>query len=70
MISVADIGIGVEVDDADEIVANLFATKPESACRSLPVSRAIAQTLGVRIAMASNAPRGSFTFVQRVTEAD
>jgi signal transduction histidine kinase len=71
VISVADVGTGVEVDDANKIFANMFTTKPDGIGLGLSVSRAIVEAHGGRIAMAPNPPQGSiFTFTLPVMEAD
>ena len=71
VISVADVGTGVEVDDADKIFANMFTTKPDGIGLGLSVSRAIVEAHGGRITMAPNPPHGAiFTFSLPVMGAD
>jgi C4-dicarboxylate-specific signal transduction histidine kinase len=63
MISVSDTGVGVPLEQADQIFNAFFTTKPHGIGMGLPISRSIVEAHGGRLWAAANSPRGtSFQF--------
>lgn len=68
-VSVSDSGTGVDVADAEAIFSNLFTTKSDGMGLGLPISKAIVEAHGGKIAMTPNLPFGTvMTFTLPVTE--
>jgi two-component system sensor histidine kinase TtrS len=67
---VADLGEGVGEQDAEQIFAHMFTTKPDGIGLGLPISKAIVESHGGRIHMRPNDPCGTvFGFSLPAAEA-
>jgi signal transduction histidine kinase len=63
LVSVSDSGMGLPVQQADQIFKAFFTTKPHGTGMGLSISRSIIESHGGRLWAASNSPRGaSFCF--------
>jgi C4-dicarboxylate-specific signal transduction histidine kinase len=63
LVSVSDSGVGLPVQQADQIFKAFFTTKPQGTGMGLSISRSIVESHGGRLWAADNFPRGaSFCF--------
>jgi len=63
LVSVSDSGVGLPVQQADQIFKSFFTTKPHGTGMGLSISRSIIESHGGRLWAANNSPRGaSFCF--------
>jgi C4-dicarboxylate-specific signal transduction histidine kinase len=63
LVSVSDSGVGLPVQQADQIFKAFFTTKPHGTGMGLSISRSIVESHGGRLWAADNSPRGaSFCF--------
>jgi PAS domain S-box-containing protein len=63
LVSVSDTGVGLPVQQADQIFKAFFTTKPQGTGMGLSISRSIIETHGGRLWASGNSPRGaSFCF--------
>jgi signal transduction histidine kinase len=63
MVSVSDTGVGLPVEEADQIFTAFFTTKPHGTGMGLSISRSIIESHGGRLWAGNNSPRGaSFCF--------
>jgi C4-dicarboxylate-specific signal transduction histidine kinase len=63
LVSVSDTGVGLPVQQADQIFKTFFTTKPQGTGMGLSISRSIVEAHGGRLWAAENSPRGaSFCF--------
>jgi C4-dicarboxylate-specific signal transduction histidine kinase len=63
LVSVSDTGVGLPVQQADQIFKAFFTTKPQGTGMGLSISRSIVETHGGRLWASENSPRGaSFSF--------
>jgi signal transduction histidine kinase len=66
IVSVADTGTGIGLQDIDRIFSPLFTTKSDGMGMGLSICRAIIQAHDGRLWVSSNSPRGSvFQFTLR-----
>src|ERR1700719_3581274 len=72
LVTVSDTGVGLPVQQADQIFNAFFTTKLQGTGMGLPISRSIIESHGGRLWVAENSPRGaSFHFtLSPNTEAD
>jgi NO-binding membrane sensor protein with MHYT domain/signal transduction histidine kinase len=72
LVTVSDTGVGLPVQQADQIFKAFFTTKLQGTGMGLPISRSIIESHGGRLWVAENSPRGaSFHFtLSPNTEAD
>jgi PAS domain S-box-containing protein len=59
MISVSDTGVGLPLEQADQIFNAFFTTKPHGTGMGLPISRSIVEAHGGRLWAAANSGRGT-----------
>jgi signal transduction histidine kinase len=63
LVSVSDTGVGLPVQQADQIFKAFFTTKPQGTGMGLSISRSIIESHGGRLWASGNSPRGaSFCF--------
>jgi PAS domain S-box-containing protein len=63
LVSVSDTGVGLPVQQADQIFEAFFTTKPQGTGMGLSISRSIIESHGGRLWASGNSPRGaSFCF--------
>ena len=63
LVIVSDTGVGLPVQQADQIFNAFFTTKLQGTGMGLPISRSIIESHGGRLWVAENSPRGaSFHF--------
>jgi signal transduction histidine kinase len=65
LVTVSDTGVGLPVQQADQIFNAFFTTKLQGTGMGLPISRSIIESHGGRLWVAENSPRGAsfhFTF--------
>ena len=63
LVTVSDTGVGLPVQQADQIFNAFFTTKLQGTGMGLPISRSIIESHGGRLWVAENSPRGaSFHF--------
>jgi signal transduction histidine kinase len=63
LVSVSDTGVGLPVQQADQIFKAFFTTKPHGTGMGLSISRSIVESHDGRLWAAENSPRGaSFHF--------
>jgi C4-dicarboxylate-specific signal transduction histidine kinase len=63
LVSVSDTGVGLPVQQADQIFKAFFTTKPQGTGMGLSISRSIVETHGGRLWASENSPRGAnFSF--------
>ena len=59
LVSVSDSGVGLPVQQADQIFKSFFTTKPHGTGMGLSISRSIIESHGGRLWAANNSPRGA-----------
>ena len=59
LVSVSDIGVGLPLQQADQIFNAFFTTKAHGTGMGLPISRSIVESHGGRLWAAANSPRGT-----------
>jgi PAS domain S-box-containing protein len=59
LVSVSDIGVGLPLQQADQIFNAFFTTKSYGTGMGLPISRSIVESHGGRLWAAANSPRGA-----------
>jgi predicted ATPase/signal transduction histidine kinase/tRNA A-37 threonylcarbamoyl transferase component Bud32 len=59
LVSVSDIGVGLPLQQADQIFNAFFTTKAHGTGMGLPISRSIVESHGGRLWAAANSPRGA-----------
>jgi len=59
MVSISDTGVGLPLQQADQIFNAFFTTKPQGTGMGLRISRSIVESHGGRLWAADNSPRGA-----------
>ena len=59
MVSIADTGVGLPPQQADQIFNVFFTTKPQGTGMGLRISRSIVESHGGRLWATDNSPRGA-----------
>jgi signal transduction histidine kinase len=68
MVSVADTGSGISVQDADQVFNPLFTTKSDGMGMGLSICRAIIEAHGGRLWFSPNSPHGAvFRFTLQIS---
>jgi PAS domain S-box-containing protein len=70
LVSVSDTGVGLPVQQADQIFKAFFTTKPHGTGMGLSISRSIVESHGGRLWAAENSPRGASFYVTLPTKAE
>jgi C4-dicarboxylate-specific signal transduction histidine kinase len=71
MVSVADVGVGIDPQDIDRIFNPLFTTKSQGMGMGLSICRAMIEAHGGQLRAAANSPQGAvFQFVLPADPAD
>ncbi|MGA8530232.1 MAG: ATP-binding protein, partial [Acidobacteriaceae bacterium] len=68
LLSVIDTGVGLPVENADEIFSAFFTTKPQGSGMGLAISRSIVAAHGGRLWAINNEARGATFFFTLPTE--
>jgi PAS domain S-box-containing protein len=70
MLSVSDTGVGLPVQEADQIFKAFFTTKPHGTGMGLSISRSIIESHGGRLWAGDNSPRGATFYFTLPTKAE
>jgi len=73
LVSVSDTGVGLPLQQADQIFNAFFTTKPHGTGMGLSISRSIVESHGGRMWASGNVPRGAsfyFTLPSKVRHVD
>jgi len=70
MVSVTDTGVGLPLQQADQIFNAFFTTKPQGTGMGLRISRSIVESHGGRLWSADNSPRGAIFHLSLPTKVE
>jgi signal transduction histidine kinase len=70
LVSVSDTGVGLSVQQADQIFKAFFTTKPQGTGMGLSISHSIVESHGGRLWAADNTPRGANLYFTLPTKAE
>jgi signal transduction histidine kinase len=70
LVSVSDTGVGLPVQQADQIFKAFFTTKPQGTGMGRSISHSIVESHGERLWAADNTPRGANLYFTLPTKAE